>query len=304
MDLIERPYASDHDYWRIRDFLRRLRPDGLTHPESWHVLRWDYWRWHGVLNIGDPGPEATATLWETAGGEIAAVVNGESRGNAFFQVDPAHRTRGLDSAMLDAAERRIACDGRLVAWAAASDTELARHLAERGFAPTDDVEHERCRALRDPVPEPHVPEGYRIRPLGGDEDFPARGDLSLRVFHPVPDGSMGMTADDYRNIQRGPLYRRDLDLVAEADDGTLVAFATFWFDDVTRTVEIEPVGTDAPHRRRGLSRALLLEGMRRARWMGAEFAHIGSYSEEAHATYASVGLETIERFVAWERPRP
>ena len=304
VDLVARPYASDRDYWRIRAFLRRLRPDGLAHPQSWHVLRWDYWRWHGVLNCGDPPPEATATIWEAPDGEIGAVVNGESRANAFFQVDPRHRSRRLDAEMLAAAEARIGCDGRLVAWAAASDAPLRRMLTDSGFAPTDDIEHVRARSLRDPVPDPQIAAGYRIRALGGDEDFPARGELSLRVFHPVPDGSIGMSADDYRNIQRCPLYRRDLDLVVETDAGELAAFATFWLDDTTRTVEIEPVGTDAPHRRQGLSRALLLAGMRRARWMGAEFAHVGSYGEAAHAAYEAVGLKTIERLVAWERPTP
>lgn len=134
-----------------------------------------------------------------------------------------------------------------------------------------------------------------------DEDFPARGEISLRVFHPVPDGSIAMTHDEYRNIQRAPLYRRDLDLVAESPDGELAGFAGIWFDDVTRTAQVEPMGVDAAHRRRGVGRALLLEAMHRAARLGAEVAYVGSYSGPAHALYESVGLRTIERLVAWRR---
>ena len=295
-----RRYAGDDDFWRIRDFLRRLLLAAELHPSAWHVVRWDYWRWHGVMNCGGPPPETSVTLWETDGGEIAAMVNAEDPANAFLQADPRHRSPELEAEMLRVAEG-LAADGRLVVWAPASDPAWTRQLRRSGYAPTDEDEHVRAMSLRDPLSAPEVAPGYRIRPLGGDEDFPARGELSLRVFHPVPDGSVGMTAEDYRNVQRGPLYRRDLDLVAEAPDGALAAFATFWFDDVTRTVVIEPVGTDAPHRRHGLGRALLLEGLARARWLGATTAYVGSYGEGAHALYAGVGLETVEHLVGWRR---
>lgn len=300
MDLRARRYGED-DFWRVRAFLRRLRPDGAANLGAWDVVRWDYWRWHGVLNVGDPGPDETCTLWETPGGEIVAAVHAESRGEAFFQADPAARSPTLDAALLAAAEERVAVNGRLIVSVPASDDVWTDLLERAGYERTEVAEHVRVRDLRDPLPEPEVAAGYRIRPLGGDEDFPARGELSLRVFHPTPDGSTAMSADGYRNIQRCPLYRRDLDLVAEAEDGSLAAFATFWFDDVSRMLSIEPVGTDASHRRHGLGRALLLEGMRRGRWMGATTAHVGSYGPGAHDLYASVGLETAERLVAWRR---
>lgn len=299
VDLHARPYRED-DYWCVRTFLRRIH-DGTRDLGAWDVARWDYWRWHGTLNCGDPGPDETCTVWETSTGELVGAVHGEARGAAFFQVDPAARTPDLDAAMVAAAEARVTADGRLVVWVPDSDPAWADTLARRGYARSGSVEHVRVRVLDAHLPEPRVADGYRIRPLGGDEDFPARGELSLRVFHPVPDGSTAMSADDYQNIQRCPLYRRDLDLVAEADGGDLAAFATFWFDDVTRTLTIEPVGTDAPHRRRGLGRALLLEGMRRGRWMGAATARVGSSEGGAHDLYASVGLRTAERLVAWGR---
>jgi mycothiol synthase len=92
----------------------------------------------------------------------------------------------------------------------------------------------------------------------------------------------------YRHIQSAPLYRRDLDIVAVADDGAIAAFCTAWFDDLTRTAYLEPVATVPAHRRRGLARAVMLEALRRLRRMGCRWAFVGGYSVEANALYASV----------------
>jgi ribosomal protein S18 acetylase RimI-like enzyme len=302
VDLSARRYAGEDDFWRVRAFLRRLLLEAELHPRAWHVVRWDYWRWHGVNNCGAASPEATVTLWETSDGEIVAMANPENRGDAFLQADPRVRCEALDVEMLAVAEERLTERGRLLVWVPASDRAWPERLAAAGYERVDEDESVRAATLHEPLPTPRVAAGYRIRALReGGADFPARGDLSLRVFHPVPDGSTAMTEDDYRHVQRGPLYRRDLDLVAEAEDGSLAAFVTIWFDDVTRTAVVEPAGTDAPHRRRGLGRALLLEGLGRARWLGATTAYVGSYGEAAHALYASVGLHTVEHLVGWRR---
>ncbi len=103
----------------------------------------------------------------------------------------------------------------------------------------------------------------------------------------------------YRNVQRAPLYRRDLDLVAQADDGELAAFCTLWFDDVTRSAAFEPVGTHPNHQRRGLGKALMTEGLRRVRDLGATLCTVGSYSESAGALYAAIGFTAFELNTPW-----
>jgi GNAT superfamily N-acetyltransferase len=303
MRYVMRRYAGEDDFWAVRGLLRRLLVEADFLPATWGVLRWDYWRWHGVLNCGSPPPEELVTLVEDDAGALIGLINAEDRGEAFLQLDPRARSDALEEAMLTTAEERLSGEDELLVWAPASQQAWAALLGRHGYGRTDDDEHVRMRSLLDPLPRPEVAPGYRIRALAeGDADFPARGDISLRVFHPVPDGNTAMTGAEYRNIQRCPLYRRDLDLVAESDDGSLAAFVTVWFDDVLRTATIEPAGTDAPHRRRGLGRALLLEGMARARWMGATRAYVGSYGAGAHALYESVGLQTAEHLVGWRRP--
>jgi ribosomal protein S18 acetylase RimI-like enzyme len=103
----------------------------------------------------------------------------------------------------------------------------------------------------------------------------------------------------YRNIQTAPLYRRDLDLVAVAPDGAVAALCTIWFDDVTRSAYFEPVATVPEHRRRGLARALLTEGVRRLERMGARTAHVGGYSQAANGLYQSVMGSEHELYERW-----
>ena len=103
----------------------------------------------------------------------------------------------------------------------------------------------------------------------------------------------------YRNVQRAPLYRRDLDLVAVAPDGELAAFGAVWFDDVTRTAAFEPVGTHPAHQRKGLGKALMAEGLRRAARLGATLATVGSYSEAAGVLHVSAGFTEYDLSEPW-----
>jgi GNAT superfamily N-acetyltransferase len=84
-------------------------------------------------------------------------------------------------------------------------------------------------------------------------------------------------------VQRVPLYRRDLNIVAVAPDGELAAICTVWFDDVTRTAVLEPVGTHPEHQKRGLGKAVMSDGLRRAERLGATLATVSSYGKAAHA---------------------
>jgi predicted N-acetyltransferase YhbS len=230
------------------------------------------------------------------------MLNPEGCGEAFLQVRPGTRTTRLLGAMIEEAAHRLARPGpdgrRLRIWAPASDEQLADALAEHGHVMTGTPEDLRCASLDAPVPDAPPLRGYQVRSLEPG-DFPARGLLSQRVFHPEPDGSSALTDAQYRVIQRGPLYRRDLDLVVVAPDGCLAGFATVWFDDLTRTGVFGPVGVDPDHRRRGLGRALLAEGMRRLLHYRARCALIGSYGPEAAGLYESVGLIPYERLDPW-----
>lgn len=306
MKPIMRNYQTDEDYWRIREFLREVSICNDRHDFAWCLLRWDYWRWHGIENMFHFNLQDIITLWER-NGQIVAVLTPEDMGEAFFHIHPAFRAEVSLAEMLDVAEAKLSKTneaGRteLIVWVNEKDEAAKALFAERGYARSKyKAEHMRLRPLAEPVPDSLPPEGYTVRALGDENEHPARSWISWKAFHPDEPDEKYEGWEWYKNIQRVPLYRRDLDIVAVAPDGELAAFCTAWFDDVRRMVIFEPVGTHPDHQKRGLGKAVMNEALRRAQRLGANLATVSSYSPGAHALYESMGFTEVDLLEPWIR---
>lgn len=306
MDYRMRRYRDADDYWRIRQFLRATWAVHAEWELNWPAFRFDYCRWLGFEHLEHFRLEDVVFFWEAADGRIAGILHPEDRGNAFLQVALALRTPALEEAMIEVAERELSVpdsDGQrgLTVWANEWDRLRQECLARRDYHRGEWPEYQRRRPMSAPIPDARPAPGYIIRPLGDMDELPARAWLSWKVFHPAEPDEHYMGWDWYPDVQRAPLYRRDLDLVAVAPDGELAAFCTVWFDDVTRWGAFEPVGTHPAHQRRGLGRAVMCEGLRRLARLGATHATVGSYSTAAHALYESVGFCDYARSERWTR---
>jgi mycothiol synthase len=308
MSLTLRKYKDDDDYWHIRDFLRQVFLLNDRRELSWLVARFDYWRWHSITNLND-GSLEDVSLWEADEGQIAAVLNPEGLGNAHFSIHPAFYTPELVGEMVTAAEESLAVtpeEGgkKLTAWVSEHQALLKDALAQRGYTQSGYAEHMRYRSLDAPILDAPPAAGYRLRSLGDGLELLERCYASGLAFHEDDIHTARDNRDHpnwYHNIQTAPLYRRDLDIVAIAPDGAVASFCTIWFDDFTRSAYFEPVATVPAHQRRGLGKAVMCEGLRRLKRMGATKAFVGSYSPEAHALYASVGFTEFELLEAWNK---
>ena len=306
MKLNLRKVRDEDDYWRIREFLRLVFLLNDRRELSWQVARFDYWRWHGVANLGD-GSLQDVSIWETRDGQIAAVLNPEGLGEAHFSVHPEYYTSELAAEMILTAEQSLVYtspDGKkkLTAWVNEHQTKYKDLLVQFGYSRGSDTEAMRRRSLDDPILDAPPSPGYSVRSLGDGLELLERCYASGLGFHDDDIHIARNNRDDpqwYRNIQTAPLYRRDLDIVAVAPDGAIASFCTIWFDDVTRSAYFEPVATVPAHQRRGLGKAVMCEGLRRLRRMGATQALVGSYSSEAHALYESVGFKEYDLLESW-----
>jgi mycothiol synthase len=303
MKPIMRNYHDENDYWRIRQFLREVMALNGLRELSWSVTRLDYWRFFGMNSIH---PFATLPeiifLWETADGQLAAVLNPEDPGSVFMQVHPAFKTKALEDEMIATAEEHLSVTRngkqRIHLWADSRDAMRHEILTARGFMMQDYAESQWRRDLDKPIPDVPVAAGYTIRSLGDESELPAHSWASWRGFHPNEPEEKYEGWEWYHNIQRCPLYRRDLDLVA-ATGNIIAAISTFWFDDVTRTVYIEPVATVPEHQRKGLARAVITEGLRRSQRLGAVRAFVGGYEPGPDALYSSTLSPECDRSVSW-----
>jgi GNAT superfamily N-acetyltransferase len=300
-----RKYQNEDDYWRLRAFLRRVCLANGRREHAWPVARLDYWRWH-VIHCCTPFEDVDDLifLWEDKAGRIQAAVNCEEPGQLSLQVHPKHCSAALEAELLAVAEENLAppvSEGpiKLRIWAWAKDKLREELLTRNGYQPGSCSAIDFYRSLEGDLPESKVTEGYRLRSLGGEDELPSRSWASWRAFHPDDTDEEYEGWEWYRRIQRMPLYRRDLDLVAEAPDGQVAAFCTLWYDDVTRSGYFEPVGTVPEHQRHGLARALMQEGIRRIQRLGAVQVTVGGHGEASKALYASVMGGESEHYAPW-----
>lgn len=175
-------------------------------------------------------------------------------------------------------------------WVAARDDDLDRIalLDANGFRQQEWTTLHYERALADVAPAPALPDGFAVRPLAGVAEVPAYVAAHRAAFNST------FMNDEWRQrtVQR-PGYRADLDLVVAAPDGRVAAFAILWLGPESggrREGQFEPVGVCPDFRRRGLGRAVMLEGMRRLRAAGATHAIVATDDTRAaaNALYRSV----------------
>jgi len=299
-----RKYNDENDYWQIRAFLREVFTLNGLREFSWHVARLDYWRWHVLMNCLEiDSLDGLVYIWETNEGQIAAVLNPEGAGDACLQIHPDYRSIALETEMITAAEKKLAVDrdGQQVlsVWANPDNSVRKEILKQRGYTKGKWTESQWRRDLDVPIPEVRTPDGYTIRSLGDVDEILARSWASWRSFHPDEPDEDYEGWEWYFNIQRCPLYRRDLDIVAVAPSGEIASFCTIWYDDATRSAYIEPVATVPEHLRRGLARATITEGLHRLQRMGAMRAFVGGYEPGPNALYSSTLSAVHDKSEQW-----
>ncbi|MGD9676224.1 MAG: GNAT family N-acetyltransferase [Candidatus Bipolaricaulia bacterium] len=309
MTLRLRHYGGESDYWRVRSFLRDLSRQDDRPGGAWHVALFDYWRWHWLENVVGRTIDELC-VWETPDGSVAAVMNQGDPGVCHLHVDPNHRCEALEDEMLAVAEREYSAPsergGRVVCvWSMEDDELRHRVLARRGYTTFDSehsIEHHGRRSLREPIPPVSAPDGFTLRSMGDVDEHPRRSLGSWRAFHPdEPEDGCDHTGSWYRNIQRAPLYRRDLDVVAVAPNGDIASFATCYYDDASRSGAFVLDGTAGMYQRRGLGKAVMTEALQRLQERGATTAYVSWYEPPAGALYESVGFVDERCGRAWMR---
>jgi len=150
---------------------------------------------------------------------------------------------------------------------------------------------------RSRIPQCAIPSGCQVRGLAAEEDTGDRAGAERDVWLPWTVGDI--TAGDYARLMRMPGYDRDLDIVCVASDGVIASHVNYWIDPVNRIGDFGPVGARPAYRRRGMTRAVLLEGLRRfaARGMDRACVSTGETNIPARSLYESVGFRIVNRYL-------
>lgn len=320
----QRPYRPG-DFLGVRDFLVETFPFFDQTP-NWRIEHWEWCRYHVVPMLGSYGKdehrpedalgaiaawEGLTTVWETGPGSIAGLVISETPwpGGAFLMRRPGYD--GLLPAMLDRAEAalRDPQKGALMLRVYEHDESLRTLVASRGYARDDgSVDHDTVFELG-PQPEPGppaaagrgprtpaLPAGHTVRSMGDDHDSEARRELIGRMFgHADPREWPSRFAQV--ELRKAPDYHPELDLAVVDPAGRYAAYCLVWADLANRIAILEPVGTHPDYRRRGLGRAVVLEGIRRAAALGITQVWVGSSQQ----FYTAIGFRDVYAHHWWVR---
>jgi len=285
-----RPLTTDTDYFRARNFLREVFPLNNRLEHSWHVARLDYWRWHFIATCQTTPPfEQVAASWQTPDGQIVAMAHPYGDGEIRVHIHPHFRTAELEHEIFAYLEAHCVENGRIIAPVFAEDVLRREVLASRGFTQRSGWNHHYRRDLDSPLPAPVPPTGYTLRSISDESEHASRSWCSWRAFHnDEPNSNYDGDYSWYANLQSAPLYRRDLDIVAAAPDGSIAAFCTIYYDDYTRSAVTVLVGVAAEHWRRGLGKAVMTEGLKRLQQLGCTRVFSTAHEEPADALYRSM----------------
>jgi hypothetical protein len=153
-----RPYQTEDDYWRMREFLRCIFLLNQRLERSWHVARLDYARWHSCLNCARVSLEEVATLWESDGQMVAFLMPDGGRGEAHFCVHPGLRTPELEQEMLMVAEECLPETGanglrKLKVWVPEADGMRQGMVLKHGYLKSEPPETQWRRDLDEILPD-------------------------------------------------------------------------------------------------------------------------------------------------------
>jgi GNAT superfamily N-acetyltransferase len=291
-----RPYDRPQDYDRIGQFLLDIYQPG-DKPGNWQQARWEYMHYHPYM---DQSAHDRIGVWEEDG-DIVGVANYEEQlGEAFFQIRPGYAH--LKSEMLAYAEDYLFArlnDGRahLRAYINDFDAEFESIAEQQGYLKRDDASQPTSRyVITSPFPEIVVRDGFRLKSLEEDNDLYKSDRALWRGFnHPGEPPADGV--DGRKLMQSAPNFRKDLNIVVEAPDGSFVAYSGMWYLPANRIAYVEPVATDPDYRRLGLGTAAVLEGIRRCGELGATVAFVGSGQE----FYKGMGFKELCVQYAWTK---
>jgi len=241
-------------------------------------------------------------LWEGTDGQLLGFAVVSVYRNLHFHFAPGTLTARIEREMMAWAADYVrlrfgkepSCEPLTLDATARNDDVAKRSLlARHGFFAIGTRTLDMVRSLGQPVSLPRLPAGFAIRPLAGEAEVEALLDAHRSAY-----GTTEMTVQERRAIMSAPHYKADLDLVASGSHGSIVAFCLCTIDEAEncrsgrQEGDVSILGTRPEFRRRGLARALVLEGLIALRTRGMDFAGLGVFepNEAAVRLYGSLGF--------------
>ncbi len=301
-----RSYETEHDLEQMQCLLMEAR----ARTDDWHYWHVGDLMWRFFILACHLNPQEHIRLWHDGDGKLVGyAVLGEDP-FVDWQVLPEYEWCGIETEAMTWAETRLAklrqrdakpWSGHLVSRARQDDAKRIAFLEQQGFRRGEHIELYLLRSLDEPIPSSPMPIGWQVRAVADAGEITNRASIQREVWHPWSVGKI--SDDDYARLMRLPGYHRDLDVVAVTPEGVIAAYVNGWVDPLNRIGDFGPVGARPAYRRRGLTCAALLEGLRRlqARGMDRVCISTGESNTPARRLYESIGFEIVNKYLEYEK---
>ncbi len=314
--ITSRNYTGESDLQAILDLLveSRLQTDDWRYPHVGELL----WNYFMVLIHLEPSKHIR--LWQAGEKLVGEPILGEPilgepiLGYAMLgedptfdvQVHPDYAWRGIEDEALDWAETLLIelrrsdperWGGTLVSGSRQDDSQRMAFLERHGFHPSGEFsEVNLLRSLEGPLPEPLLPPGCQVRAVQPDE-LSDRAAAQREVWQPWTVGEV--SDEDYAQLMRLPGYDPELDIVSVTPDGVIAAYVNGWADPLNKIGDLGPVGARPAYRRQGLTKAVLLECLRRMQARGMQRVSVSTNNLPARRLYESVGFRVVNEYIEY-----
>ncbi|MHA2278938.1 MAG: GNAT family N-acetyltransferase [Candidatus Kariarchaeaceae archaeon] len=288
MGIVSRGYTKD-DFDEIMRFLREVY-DRTQSYQNWFPNQFE------DTSIEDI--EKDIRIWENIQentSQIVAVTHPESdrRIDYFIQIDPDYSYLEKEIIMWIQEHWKTKMADVKESWSIKiltieGNIEREAALSELKFKNTGRYSYHRIRPHNDQIPPTELPEGYKIRNVEGWDDYERLAENIRLIFG----HGEWFTADTLQWIKSKSFYKQELDLLVIAPDESIACFGTFRMDPISRITELEPLATHPEHRKLGLAKALICEGLRRSEKFNPPFFYIGGAADTpaANRLYDVVGF--------------
>jgi mycothiol synthase len=290
MHISTRPYDAHVDFPHVREFFIAMGADA-QHNGIWHL---------GNLVIGlyfEPPAIHDIQLWHEPSGILIGLGWYDiASGWLGMQLHPQWRKipqlkhHILTWGEAQARRHRVSTPvEQLQVVALAQDAAYITWLEAHGFVREPFTLLRMRQTLAYPLTAADLPPGWAMQIERADQV------VSRAVVYRDVWGQHEVQLADYQRMRDALDYRAELDLVVVAPDGSYAAFCLCWFDPANHTGLIEPMGTVPRFRRSRCGRAVLTEGLRRLRALGARevFVTVDAGAEGARQLYETSGFQTV-----------
>ena len=307
MTIVMRDFHWEKDFELVRSFIIELY--NLTYSlKNWLPIRFENRKFGPCGTEYCVEEDDLVKIWEDvneAKGTSKMVAVTIAEGESSFVINTHPDYKAMESKIIKWVEEQVLLEKNdnneteVCLFVLESDTERIALLEKEGYALASIDCYSRTRPNNLPLDDLPLATGYSIRHVIINNDFEKYREVQGAVFRHCGN----MTKKQAIFYSTASFYKKELDLIAIAPDGTFAAFCTIRLDPIGRFAEFEPVGTHPEHRRKGLGKALIVEGLRRLLKYKPKLVCIpgAANTPGANKLYDSVGFTEKKELQIWKK---